>query len=503
MWDELTKLFRHAAVYGVGRILSKGISLLLVPFYTYYLTPADYGVMEILNLAVLLAGMVVGLGMSSGLMRYYYATEDEQRRHELVSTALLFAVLSAGAMTAPAFLFAGHYSQALLGSYRYATLLRLAATQFFFSLSSDIGWVYLRAKQRSGLYVTLTQLFLAISMGLTIYLVAARKMELAGVFWGNAVAAAVLWIILVAITVRETGVHFVPSQFKEMVHFGSPMIFTWVAAYVLNYSDRFFLQRFSDLSVVGIYSLAYKFGYMVNMLGVQPFLLIWEAQAYEIAKRDNSKEVFSRIFTYWSLVLISVGFLLSLFIREAFGILVNQRFGPAYLMVAPIAFAYVIQGIGVYFEAGLLIQKKSKTIATIGVACMIACLAIQSVLIYLWKSWGACASTVLSFVLFGIVTYIYSQREYPIHCDFKAVAKIGAAALVFLAAGWLLPIHSLVWRIGAKIGIAALFGFALLKLKAFPEEDTRNLRDLTSAWARRQVVPKLRWAGLMSGGSHE
>jgi O-antigen/teichoic acid export membrane protein len=503
MWDELTKLIRHAAVYGVGRILSKGISLLLVPFYTYYLTPADYGVMEILNLTIMLAGVVVGLGLSSGLMRYYYATEDQQRRHELVSSALFFAILSAGMMTAPAFLFAGSFSHALLGSSRYAMLIRLAAAQFFFSLSSDIGWVYLRAKQRSGLYVTLTQLFLAISMGLTIYLVAARKMELAGVFWGNAVAAAFLWIILMAITIRETGLHFVPAQFKEMIVFGSPMIFTWIAAYVLNYSDRFFLQRFSDLSVVGVYSLAYKFGFMVSMLGVQPFLLIWEAQAYEIAKRDNAKEVFSRVFTYWSFVLISGGFLLSLFIREIFDVLVNQRFGMAYLMVAPIAFAYVIQGIGVYFEAGLLIQKKSKTIAAIGVVCTIICLVMESVLIYFWKSWGACVSTVLCFAVFGVANYIYSQREYPIHCDFKAVSKMASAGLALLAVGWLLPIHSFGWRIVAKLALTILFGLMILKLKTFPEEDVRNLRESTSAWTRRQVVPKLRWAGLMSGGSHE
>jgi O-antigen/teichoic acid export membrane protein len=497
MWDELSKLLRHAAVYGVGRILSKGISLFLLPFYTYYLTPVDYGVMEILSLVVMLGGLLVGFGISSGLMRHYYATEDERERAELVGTAVVFSIFSAALMAAPVWLFASSVSRVLLGTANYAFLVKLAATQFFFSLSADIGWVYLRAKKRSTLYVALTQVFLGVSLGLTVYLVAIRKMGLAGVFWGNAVAAAVLWIVLMGVTIRDAGLHFSRKDLTEMLRFGSPMVLTWIAAYVLNYSDRFFLQRFSDLTTVGLYSLAYKFGFMVSMLGVQPFLLIWEAQAYEIAKREDAKDVLARIFTYWSTILIAGGFLLILFVREIFAILVNHKFGSSYLMVAPIAIAYVIQGMGVYFEAGLLIQKKSKLLASIGVICTIFCLGIEMVLIYYWKSWGACVSTVFSFMVFGIVTYRFSQRVYPIHCDFKAVSKVGLIALVLLTAAWVLPLKGIGWRLLVKAMLVLLFGILVFTSNVFPPKDVASLRELMARWTRTQVVPKLRWAGLI------
>jgi O-antigen/teichoic acid export membrane protein len=497
MWDELTKLLRHAAVYGVGRILSKGISLFLLPFYTYYLTPVDYGVMEILSLVIMLGGMLVGFGISSGLMRHYYATENEQERRELVGTALVFSILSAALIAAPAFFSADFVSRILLGSVNYAFLVKLAAMQFFFSLSADIGWVYLRAKKRSTLYVTLTQIFLGVSLGLTVYLVAVKKMGLTGVFWGNAVAAAVLWVVLIGMTLRDAGLHFSTTNLLEMLRFGSPLILTWIAAYVLNYSDRFFLQRFSDLTTVGLYSLAYKFGFMVSMLGVQPFLLIWEAQAYEIAKREDAQNVFAKIFTYWSTILIAVGFLLSLYIREIFAILVSQKFGSSYFMVAPIALAYVIQGMGVYFEAGLLIQKKSKLLASIGVICTTFCLGIEMFLIYYWKSWGACASTVFSFLVFGIVTYWFSHRAYPIHCNFKAVSKVGLIALAILGVGWALPFHAIGWRLMAKTILALLFVTLLFTSHVFPAKDIASLRELMATWTRTQLVPKLRWAGLI------
>jgi O-antigen/teichoic acid export membrane protein len=497
MWDELSRLLRHAAVYGIGRILSKGISLFLLPFYTYYLTPVDYGVMEILSLVIMLAGMLAGFGISSGLMRYYYATENEDERRELVGTAVIFSIIAAGVMTAPALLFSSSLSQVLLGSPNYAFLIKLAGVQFFFSLSGDIGWVYLRAKKRSTLYVTLTQIFLGISLGLTVYLVAIKKMGLTGVFWGNALAAAVLWIILMGITIRESRLHFSYSNLGNMLRFGSPMVLTWIAAYTLNYSDRFFLQRFSDLTAVGLYSLAYKFGFMISMLGVQPFLLIWEAQAYEVAKREDAKDVFARIFVYWSTILIFCGFLLSLFVREIFAILVSHKFGSSYLMVPAIALAYVIQGIGLYFEAGLLIQKRSKLLATIALTCMTFCLAMEGVLIYHWKSWGACASTVLSFIVFSVVTYRFSNKAYPINCDFKAIAKAGALALLLLAVAWCLPIQAIGWSLLAKATLAVLFVAAILKFNVFPPKDVMSLRELISTWTNTRVVPKLRWSRLI------
>src|SRR4051794_36113817 len=50
--SEIQTAVRHTAVYGVGSIVIKVLSFLMLPFYTHYLTPADYGVLEILDLSM-------------------------------------------------------------------------------------------------------------------------------------------------------------------------------------------------------------------------------------------------------------------------------------------------------------------------------------------------------------------------------------------------------------------------------------------------------------------
>ncbi len=48
MLEQLTRLARHSAVYGLGGIVSRLLAVLLLPLYTSYLTPGDYGRVETL-----------------------------------------------------------------------------------------------------------------------------------------------------------------------------------------------------------------------------------------------------------------------------------------------------------------------------------------------------------------------------------------------------------------------------------------------------------------------
>ncbi len=475
MHEELTKLVRHGVVYGLGRVLTKGIGFLLIPLYTHYLSPTDFGVMEILNLVTTVAGIVLGLGLGSALMRFYYATEDGRERSRLVSTITLSQVLLGFVCCTLLYLGAGPASALLLGTRDHEVLVKIVAAAFFFTFSSDVGWTLLRAKQRSGLYVVLLQGQLLVNVVLNIWFVAYRGMGVRGVFWGTFFAGLVQWVVVLWITFRDVGFVFDPAVLSRSLRFGSPMIFTWLAAFSLNYSDRFFLQRFANLEQVGIYALAYKFGYVVSLLAVQPFYLIWEAQCYQIAKREDGRAVFSKLFTYYTVALIAVAFLLSLFIRECFEIAVGSRFTSAYAMVPVIGWAYVIQGAGLFFEAGLLIEKKSRTVGAIGFVSMALCFFLNWVLIEPWAAWGACAATVASFVVLAGATAWFSLKAHPIRCDLGPILEVGGLAVAILVAAAYLSPESLVLRLVLKSATAAVVALVALRLAVFRDASFREI----------------------------
>ena len=86
MSGYLRRLATTGAAYTASSIVSKLIAVLLLPLYTRYLTPSDYGAAEVMFAAVVTASIVVRLGVIEALLRFYYMDgEDpaERRRHQL------------------------------------------------------------------------------------------------------------------------------------------------------------------------------------------------------------------------------------------------------------------------------------------------------------------------------------------------------------------------------------------------------------------------------------
>ena len=500
MNEQLTKLFRQAVTYGFGRILGKVISFLLIPFYTHYFTTTEYGIMEVLNLTAMIATVLLAPGLSTAVMRFYYDTENPEEQKAVISTSLIFTCVVGGVISLTAILFPDWPTRLLLGNLQHRQLLQLVAAAFFFSFTADIGWVYLRCKQRSGFYTFLSQSFLIATIALNVYLIGVRKLGVAGSFWANVVVGGIVWIILFAMTIREVGLRVSLPKAWQLLRFGAPLFTVWLAAFVLNYSDRFFLQRFHGIEAVGIYAVGYKFAYIISLLIVQPFQLMWEPQSYEISKRDNAPALFSQVFALYSVALIAVAFLLSLSIHEIFDLMVDPKFASACQYVSLIAFAYVVQGMGLYFEAGLLIRKKNLLLSTIGAVSTVICLLLNSVLIYFGAAWGAAWATFFSFAFLALATYVFSARAYPFSMHANVIVKVIALSALLLAGGYLMAGEPLIVRLPIKFLLAGMFFIVLIKLRVLPEGLIGLLRREAMGWSRARLSPIFAWVdGLVRG----
>ncbi|MDH4178863.1 MAG: oligosaccharide flippase family protein, partial [Armatimonadota bacterium] len=104
---EISSLMKHMFVYGGGILLGKATGFIMIPIYTRALTRADYGVLELLTRSAEVASIVLALGMSSAVLRFYFDHDDQRDRDLLVSSAFAFSVLLAVGATALLSVFAG------------------------------------------------------------------------------------------------------------------------------------------------------------------------------------------------------------------------------------------------------------------------------------------------------------------------------------------------------------------------------------------------------------
>src|SRR6266850_1287554 len=481
MLRTLRESFKHTSIYTFGNLASKAVGLFLIPVYTHYLRPREYGIIDILDLTIILIGVVVSAGMGSSLFRYYLAAETEDERHEVVGSSLLFSVLSAGAIAIPILLWSGGISQLVFRSPGYGFYLQIAILSFWIGMISETCRNYFRARQQSALYVVSLLIQLVISVGLNIYFIVFRHLGVLGFLYSSLIVNGLMGGALLIHTIAQTGFRVSIPKTRLMLIYGAPFIFSGLGHFVLNFADRYFLNAYSNLSEVGIYALGYKFGFLISMLASAPFLQMWDAQVFVVAKDPNAKAVYARMFEYFAALILFGVLGLSVFIKDILRLMAAPEYFAAYRIVPIVAMAYAFNGWGQYFRLGMLLTNRTRFIGMIMVGTGVVTLALYLTLIRAFHGMGAAVATFLSFALMMVWTYIVSQRLYPVPYHHRRTAGVLAIAAACYALAWvsdrtLGPFTAPAFLI--RILAVAAYPVALVITGFFASEGIRTLQDL-------------------------
>src|SRR3954454_24891072 len=90
--NELRRLGRHSAIYGLGGLVSRILATLLLPLYTHYLPPGSYGRGEIVNAATDVLSIVLQMGISSAFFLFYFDEEEDAVRIVVIRTSFWFTM---------------------------------------------------------------------------------------------------------------------------------------------------------------------------------------------------------------------------------------------------------------------------------------------------------------------------------------------------------------------------------------------------------------------------
>src|SRR5213080_3050994 len=97
MFARIIELLRHSAIYGLGSIAARIIGVLLLPLYTRYLSPSDYGLIETLVALSAVLTALVAQAMKSAFFRFYFDSTELARRLLVVRTAFWYVMAASTA----------------------------------------------------------------------------------------------------------------------------------------------------------------------------------------------------------------------------------------------------------------------------------------------------------------------------------------------------------------------------------------------------------------------
>src|SRR5436309_8794348 len=132
----MSRIGKHGLVYGGGIILSKAVAFIMLPVYTHYLTPADYGLLQLVDMVLEVASIVAGSRLGAGIFRYYHKANTPGKRRAVLSTALIVLVTSYATAATAILVFAPTISRVAFGSPEQVTLVRIRSEEHTSELQS-------------------------------------------------------------------------------------------------------------------------------------------------------------------------------------------------------------------------------------------------------------------------------------------------------------------------------------------------------------------------------
>lgn len=408
-------LIKDSGIYALAAFGSPLASLVLAPVLTHYLSPTDFGILTLLNLAIGLIAGITQLGLGSAFFRAYHYdfTALDERRAVLASVTLLLC-----AMVLPVvitiYLAAPTIARLFLGASRYGNLVALAAGIVLLQNLTVPGFAWLRAESRAALFSLLSVGNLVIALSANILLVVVFRLGVTGSLLATAAGyGSVAFITLPALVVR--------SRLRPKGHiawslltFGTPQVFSFISYWILQLSDRYLLSVFGSLAQAGIYAVAYSLGSVLSTLVIAPFTLAWPATMYTIAKRHDAGQIFALVFRWFGFLLVFCALGLSV----AGTLLLNWLFPVAYHSAAPViplvATSIIFYGLYFVFMVGANVRRKTWLAAALTVIAAAVNLGLNLLLIPRYGAFGAASSTLVAYVVLALTAYLANQRLYPV-----------------------------------------------------------------------------------------
>lgn len=492
---RLRQLFGQLAIYGLGDVATSLVSLLLLPVFTSYLTPTDYGVITMLLTVEAVTKVLFRWGVDTAFMRLYYDCADQRARQRLGSTIffflfavngaiLLLALLSLDALT-PLLIDDGQ--QAAAGSANVLvglTLVNTFVTGFYF-----IPFQVLRITGQPRRFIALafgrSAGTIVARLGLVIY----AGLGVFGIVLADLVVTTLFTAILARWFVPLIRPVFSRALLREVLSFGLPRVPHSVAHQVIGFADRYLLKAYGTLAEVGLYSIGASFGLALKFF-LSAFEAAWTPFFLGVMREPNAPRIYSTVSTYVVALLVLLVAALCAVAVPVVQLFTTEGFQEAARVVPWIAVGVMFQGLYLVGSIGLVITKRTKLypIAT-GSAAAVS-VAANVLLIPRFGMMGAAWANTCSYATLALVTGAFSSRAYWIPYEWSRLLRVAAAgAIGYAAAAAVVPsaIPPLGRIVAAGAVLTGVYALVLYFTGFFHAGELRRLRDLRQRVLQRKA----------------
>jgi len=458
------KLLKHSFVYGLGSVLPKIIGFFLIPVYTYYLTPSDFGIVDLAATLGAFLIILMRMGIPGAVTRFYYDHSEGKNLNDYITT-IYWLIISISLIIGLLVLVLGKpIIENLIPGLPFIPFVVLVILASIFSSNSDLQRRLIQVREQSKLSAKLTTSKALITILLTITLVVGFKYGALGVVISTS-AVALLYFMQAQVYLSENLRGKVnPKVLYPSLLYASGILPAHILSNFAPLATRSVLSSTDSLALVGIFGIAMRF--------TSPLLIIASAFQraylpvyYGIRKSNDAeqlKDLTSTIVRFW---FISLAIFLAV-VMIAPGIIdlvLPTAYTSVGTLVQILSVGFIFQILYQFF--GLEVFYSKKTYWVIVMAAIAALVNIIFVIAFvdLLGVFSLAIGAVLAQLVTAVIGIIVSGKQVKIDFHYGVMIKMGVVAILILASFFIIAFFYDFQVMGrVLLGIAGLGFFYLL-----------------------------------------
>lgn len=429
---------RASVVYYAAHALLVVAGLISLPITTRLLSKAEYGVLSLAFAGIAVLTLVAGLGLGSAATRFYHdaAARGVGPLRELCEGLITGAALAGAFVAVPTFV-AGWTG---LGGDAPSQAACLAAGSLLVVVRAVSGVVFQiqRAEERALAYAAAQ---LVIRYGTLFVAVPA-------LFFGARTAVTVIVAsIAVEAVVLAVRLHDLrrrgllerprlPPVLGAALRYGLPLAAAGSSRFLLDYGDRFVIERLLGLEAVAAYTVPCDLlGKLVDFVSL-PMQLAAVPVLYRLwseASRSEAGQAASSVLSHTLALLVPVGGLYLLFDEELVVALASARYRGAGELTPYILPGSLLAGINFVTVVGMTIGRQTVRVALCVLGAAVLNFALNLVLVPLWGLAGAGIATTSAYAALVGANLLGSRQVIDLRLRLRPVVNAAFATAVTVA----------------------------------------------------------------------
>jgi O-antigen/teichoic acid export membrane protein len=462
-------LIKSFSYFSLSQAINAIFSFGILALYTKVLPPADFGRISLIWIFVTVATIIIDGRLNAAFSIKYYKVSKE----EITKNIYSIFVYNIFVFLLVYFVFSLHPSL-------FQKILKIKITTsdlnvvFLLILCMIFGSFYtniLIVSQKPKKYFYTTIVFnTAIITATVVYLLILKSGYISYLK-----AYLVSYFTISIIGFRYIYVNYKPHKnvislinLKELFKIAGPIIPNSLLLILLTWANRYILNLYSGLSIVGIFSVGYNFSEVISYFIINPF---GQAIAPILFKQyaqsgEEYKKTVGRVIKYYWIAMLCIMLAYFVILREVFQLFIGAEYMEGYNIVAILLFGVILSGAATNFLGATVVMKEKtgKMFLFTSISASLN-IGLNFILIPRYGMYGAAIATSLSYVLQFIMIFSYTQKLVFISYDYKFILKSIIISLCFFAL--ILCLSYLKVNVAVILGLKAItfLSFTILSYK--------------------------------------